>query len=80
MDDKIERGKIMQLHGLSTAQYNDCIVDIGEFDENSMRYSCEVILGKHKGKGLAIKLSNLREVPRPSPSAISSAASKYVII
>lgn len=70
----------MQLHGLSAAQYNGCVVDVGEFDENSMRYSCEVILGELKGKKLAVKMSNLIEVPRPSPYAISSAASKYSML
>ena len=80
MDDTIEPGKIVQLHGLSAAQYNGCVVDVGEFDENSMRYSCEVILGELKGKKLAVKMSNLIEVPRPSPYAISSAASKYSML
>ena len=80
MENTIEPGKIMQLHGLSAAQYNGCIVDVGEFDENTTRYSCEAVLGELKGKKLAVKMSNLIEVPRPSPYAISSAASKYSIL
>ena len=80
MENTFESGKIMQLHGLSAAQYNGCIVDVGEFDENSMRYSCEVILGDLKGKKLAVKMSNLIEVPRPSPSVIDFAISKFLKI
>ena len=77
MDHLIEQGKIMQLQGLSATQWNGCIVDVGKTDKESLRYSCEVILGKHKGSKLAIKVANLAEVPRPPSHTIVLAMSKF---
>ena len=80
MANTIEKGKIMQLHGLSATQWNGCIVDVGKFDENTTRYSCEVIVGKHRDRKLAVKMSNLTDVPQPAASAITVAIFKFSVL
>ena len=80
MENTIEQGKIMRLHGLSTIQWNGCIVDAGKTDKETLRYSCEVILGRYKGRKLAIKVANLEEVPRPSSYTIFLAMSRFSVL
>ena len=70
----------MQLRGLSSVQWNGCIVDVGMIDKDLMRYSCEVITGESKGRKLAVKIANLTEVPPPSPHVYVLAASKFLIV
>ena len=80
MDDlNIEQGKIMQLYGLSEAQWNGCIVDVGKRFESDtiVRYSCEVVLGENKGKLLAIKRANLMDIPALTAKERACARSKY---
>ena len=65
----LECGKVVQLAGLSSAQWNGCIVSIEErsIDNGETRFTSEVIFGESKGKKLRVKESNLTEVPPPSP-------------
>ena len=65
----LECGKVMQLAGLSSAQWNGCIVSIEErsIDNGETRCTCELIFGESKGKKLKVKEANLIEVSPPSP-------------
>ena len=63
----LERGKVMQLHGLSNAQWNGSIVSIDARSvdiEGETKFVCEVIFGDNKGKKLKVKETNLMEIPR----------------
>ena len=70
----LECGKIMQLHGLSNAQWNGSVVSIEERSaaNGDIRFVCEVIQGENKGKKLKVKESNLIEVPQLSPEKLNS--------
>ena len=77
-DSNIEQGKIMQLYGLSAAQWNGCIVDVGKRTESdATRYSCEVILGENKGKVLAVRSDNLMDIPALTAEEHACAVTKY---
>ena len=80
MENTIEQGKIMRLHGLSTTQWNGCIVEVSKTDKETLRYSCEVIVGRYKGRKLAIKVANLEEVPRPPSYTIFLAMSRFSVL
>ena len=70
VEQLLERGKVMQLHGLSNAQWNGSIVSIDErFVENDgvIKFVCEVMFGENKGKKLKVKETNLIEI-QPIPS------------
>ena len=75
----LECGKIMQLHGLSNAQWNGSVVSIDERSaaNGDIRFVCEVIQGENKGKKLKVKESNLIEVPQLSPEKLSDMKEEF---
>ena len=68
-DELLECGRVMKLHSLNAAQWNDCIVaiiDQAEVESTTTKYACEVILGEKEGKLIKVKRINLKEIPFPS--------------
>ena len=82
MEDIIEQGKILQVHGLSATQYNGCILAVGQqtSENNITRYACEIIVGQYKNKKLSIKPINLMEIPKQSQALLDIAMYKFSFV
>ena len=82
LEDIIEQGKILQVHGLSATQYNGSIVAVGQqsSENNITRYACEVIVGQYKHKKLSIKPINLIEIPKQTQELLDIAIYKFSFV